>query len=131
MNLGVLQQVGTPEELYENPSNMFVAGFIGSPAMNLVPASLLSAGGGDRIVGFRPEHVDVGGNGDGLRFSATVDVVEYLGDEQIVHMRVKDTPIVAKLPVEERLAARETAEFFVAQDKLRLFDAGTEERIRN
>jgi multiple sugar transport system ATP-binding protein len=131
MNLGVLQQVGTPEELYENPSNMFVAGFIGSPAMNLVPASLLSAGGGDRIVGFRPEHVDVGGNGDGLRFSATVDVVEYLGDEQIVHMRVKDTPIVAKLPVEERLAAGETAEFFVAQDKLRLFDAGTEERIRS
>jgi multiple sugar transport system ATP-binding protein len=131
MNLGVLQQVGTPEELYENPSNMFVAGFIGSPAMNLVPASLLSAGGGDRIVGFRPEHVDVGRNGDGLRFSATVDVVEYLGDEQIVHMRVKDTPIVAKLPVEERLAAGETAEFFVAQDKLRLFDAGTEERIRN
>ena len=131
MNLGVLQQVGTPEELYENPSNMFVAGFIGSPAMNLVPASLLSAGGGDRIVGFRPEHVDVGGNGDGLRFSATVDVVEYLGDEQIVHMRVKDTPIVVKLPVEERLAAGETAEFFVAQDKLRLFDAGTEERIRN
>ena len=131
MNLGVLQQVGTPEELYENPSNMFVAGFIGSPAMNLVPASLLSAGGGDRIVGFRPEHVDVGGNGDGLRFSATVDVVEYLGDEQIVHMRVKDTPIVAKLPVEERLAAGETAEFFVAQDKLRLFDAGTEDRIRN
>jgi ABC-type sugar transport system ATPase subunit len=115
MNLGVLQQVGTPEELYENPSNMFVAGFIGSPAMNLVPASLLSAGGGDRIVGFRPEHVDVGGNGDGLRVSATVDVVEYLGDEQIVHMRVKDTPIVAKLPVEERLAARETAEFFVAR----------------
>jgi multiple sugar transport system ATP-binding protein len=131
MNLGVLQQVGTPEELYENPSNMFVAGFIGSPAMNLVPASLLSAGGGDRIVGFRPEHVDVGRNGDGLRFSATVDVVEYLGDEQIVHMRVKDTPIVVKLPVEERLAAGETAEFFVAQDKLRLFDAGTEERIRN
>jgi multiple sugar transport system ATP-binding protein len=131
MNLGVLQQVGTPEELYENPSNMFVAGFIGSPAMNLVPASLLSAGGGDRIVGFRPEHVDVGGNGDGLRFSATVDVVEYLGDEQIVHMRVKDTPIVAKLPVEERLGSGETAAFFVAQDKLRLFDAGTEERIRN
>jgi multiple sugar transport system ATP-binding protein len=130
MNLGVLQQVGTPEELYENPANMFVAGFIGSPAMNLVPASLLSAGGGDRIVGFRPEHVDVGGSGDGLRFSATVDVVEYLGDEQIVHMRAKDTPIVAKLPVEERLGSGETAEFFVSQDKLRLFDAGTEERIR-
>src|SRR5213592_763602 len=45
MNLGVLQQVGTPEELYENPANMFVAGFIGSPAMNLVPAQAVDAGG--------------------------------------------------------------------------------------
>src|SRR5216117_3750696 len=61
MNLGVLQQVGTPEELYENPANMFVAGFIGSPSMNLVPAPLVGAGGDDRIVGFRPEHIDVGG----------------------------------------------------------------------
>src|SRR5213592_923640 len=57
MNLGVLQQVGTPEELYEDPANTFVAGFIGSPAMNLVPASLVDAGSDDRIVGFRPEHV--------------------------------------------------------------------------
>jgi ABC-type sugar transport system ATPase subunit len=131
MNLGVLQQVGTPEELYENPSNMFVAGFIGSPAMNLVPASLVGAGSDSRIVGFRPEHVDVGGAGDGLRFHATVEVVEYLGDEQIVHMRVKDTPIVAKLPVEQRLQTGETSEFFVARDKLRLFDAETEERVRD
>src|SRR5213592_3875323 len=57
MNQGVLQQVGKPEELYEDPANTFVAGFIGSPAMNLVPASLVGAGGDDRIVGFRPEHV--------------------------------------------------------------------------
>jgi ABC-type sugar transport system ATPase subunit len=131
MNLGVLQQVGTPEELYENPSNMFVAGFIGSPSMNLVPASLVGAGGGDRIVGFRPEHVDVGGQGDGVRFSGKVDVVEYLGDEQIVHMTVRDTPLVAKLPVEQRVNMGETAEFSVEQDKLRLFDAETQERLRN
>src|SRR5207237_1983878 len=57
MNLGVLQQVGTPEELYENPTNVFVAGFIGSPAMNLLPASVIDAGGNDRTAGFRPEHV--------------------------------------------------------------------------
>jgi ABC-type sugar transport system ATPase subunit len=131
MNLGVLQQVGTPEELYENPSNMFVAGFIGSPSMNLVPASLVGAGGGDRIVGFRPERVDVGGQGDGVRFSGKVDVVEYLGDEQIVHMTVRDTPLVAKLPVEQRVNMGETAEFSVEQDKLRLFDAETQERLRN
>jgi multiple sugar transport system ATP-binding protein len=131
MNLGVLQQVGTPEELYENPANIFVAGFIGSPSMNLVPASLVGAGGNDRIVGFRPEHIDVGGQGDGIRFTANVEVVEYLGDEQIVHMRVRDTPVVAKLPVEQRVSTGDTAEFFVARDKLRLFDAESEERVRD
>jgi ABC-type sugar transport system ATPase subunit len=129
MNLGVLQQVGTPEELYENPANTFVAGFIGSPSMNLVPASLVD-GGGDRTVGFRPEHIDVGARGDGLRFTGNVDVVEYLGDEQIVHMTVKGTPLVAKLPVEQRVSAGESPEFFVAREKLRYFDAETEQRVR-
>ena len=129
MNLGVLQQVGTPEELYENPANTFVAGFIGSPAMNLVPAQLLDAGGSGRVVGFRPEHVDVGGQGDGLRFNGTVEVVEYLGDEQIAHLSVKDMPLVAKLPVEERLTMGDNVDFFVARDKLRLFDAETEQRV--
>jgi multiple sugar transport system ATP-binding protein len=131
MNLGVLQQVGTPEELYENPANVFVAGFIGSPSMNLVPASLVGAGGEGRIVGFRPEHVDVGGLGDGIQFTARIEVVEYLGDEQIVHMRVKDTSLVAKLPVEQRVNMGDDVAFFVARDKLRFFDAETQERVRD
>ena len=60
MKLGVLQQVGPPEELYREPRNLFVAGFIGSPAMNLVPAEILDgAGGNGRIAGFRPEHIDL------------------------------------------------------------------------
>ncbi|TML64997.1 MAG: ATP-binding cassette domain-containing protein, partial [Actinobacteria bacterium] len=53
MRDGLLQQIGTPEELYTNPQNVFVAGFIGSPAMNLVPSDVVDAGGG-RIAGFRP-----------------------------------------------------------------------------
>jgi ABC-type sugar transport system ATPase subunit len=99
--------------------------------MNLVPATLVGAGGDGRIVGFRPEHVDVGTRGDGIRFHATVDVVEYLGDEQIVHMRVRDTPIVAKLPVEDRVTTGETTEFSVDREKLRPFDADTQERVRD
>jgi multiple sugar transport system ATP-binding protein len=130
MNLGVLQQVGTPEELYENPANVFVAGFIGSPAMNLVPAPLVDGGGAGRIVGFRPEHIDVGtGHGDGIRFHASVEVVEYLGDEQIAHLLLKDMPVVAKLPVEERLTTGQSLDFFVPRNKLRVFDAQTQERI--
>src|SRR5438477_3533811 len=103
MNLGVLQQVGSPPELYDNPVNLFVAGFIGSPAMNLVPSAVIDGvGGSDRIVGFRPEHVRVAnGHVDGATFDATIDVVEYLGDEQLVHMTRKDTSLQAKLPVEQ------------------------------
>src|SRR5256886_11498013 len=52
MRLGVLQQIGTPEQLYTVPQNVFVAGFIGSPAMNLVAAPLVGGGRSDTIVGF-------------------------------------------------------------------------------
>src|SRR5262249_37810096 len=54
MNLGVLQQIGTPVELYTNPANTFVATFIGSPAMNLLPSEALGVGGGGEVVGVRP-----------------------------------------------------------------------------
>ncbi len=129
MNLGVLQQVGTPEELYENPTNTFVAGFIGSPAMNLVPAAAVGAGGESRIVGFRPEHIETAAQGEGIQFHADVEVVEYLGDEQIAHLRVRDTPLVAKLPVEQRLSMGDSRDFYVTRDKLRFFDAETQERV--
>jgi ABC-type sugar transport system ATPase subunit len=130
MNAGELQQVGTPEELYTNPRNLFVAGFIGSPAMNLVPAPVLNGGGADRIAGFRPEHVrPVGRGGDGYRFDARIEVVEYLGDELLVHLLRRDTPLLAKLPVEERVDTGANAEFAVARDKVLMFDAETGERV--
>jgi multiple sugar transport system ATP-binding protein len=131
MKLGVLQQVGSPPELYEDPTNVFVAGFIGSPAMNLVPAPIIDAGGTDRIVGFRPEHVQVGnGRVDGIGFDARVEVVEYLGDEQLVHLTRKDTPLQAKLPVEDRVSAGDEVRFAIPREKLLLFDTESEERIR-
>jgi multiple sugar transport system ATP-binding protein len=133
MKLGVLQQVGSPEELYRDPLNVFVAGFIGSPAMNLVPAEILDgAGGNGRIAGFRPEHVDLAnGRSEGVAFDARVQVVEYLGDEQLVHLTRKDTAIQAKLPVEAQLAAGQELKLTVPRDKLLLFDAQTEERVRD
>jgi multiple sugar transport system ATP-binding protein len=130
MKLGVLQQVGPPEELYREPRNLFVAGFIGSPAMNLVPAEILDgAGGNDRIAGFRPEHIELAnGRPNGLNFDARVEVVEYLGDEQLVHLIRKDTAIQAKLPIEEQLSAGQELKLTVPREKLLLFDAETEER---
>src|SRR4051812_40740533 len=106
---GVLQQVGTPRELYNSPVNLFVAGFIGSPSMNFLPATLsghrlrLPMGevdlpqeltsrlqqGGERqvIAGIRPEHfedaalVPADVAGVGLPFTATIDVIEWMGSE--------------------------------------------------
>jgi multiple sugar transport system ATP-binding protein len=131
MSQGVLQQVGPPQELYRDPRNLFVAGFIGSPAMNLVPASLIDGmGGEDRIAGFRPEHVDLGdGRPDAIHFDARIEVVEYLGDEQLVHITRKDAELQAKLPVEEELVLGQERTFTIPRDKLLLFDASTEERV--
>jgi multiple sugar transport system ATP-binding protein len=129
MRDGLLQQIGTPEQLYKRPQNAFVAGFIGSPAMNLVPSEVVDAGGG-RVAGFRPEHVEVGaGRGDALTFTATVEVVEYLGDEQLVHLTRKETPLQAKIPVEERLQPGDEVTLSIPRDKLHLFDPETEDRV--
>jgi ABC-type sugar transport system ATPase subunit len=133
MNLGVLQQIGTPEVVYTDPVNVFVAGFIGSPAMNLVAAPIIDGvGGSDRIVGFRPEHIEVGnGRVDGASFDARVEVVEYLGDEQLVHLTRKDVSLQAKLPVEQRMNAGDELTFVVPREKLYVFDAETQQRIRD
>ncbi|MER8027296.1 ABC transporter ATP-binding protein [Glutamicibacter protophormiae] len=93
---GELQQVGTPRELYDRPRNVFVAGFIGSPAMNLVQLEatngqielgniVLSASGavGGTTLGIRPEDIEFVGEGEGLEI--TIDVVEELGADAYVY----------------------------------------------
>ena len=113
MRKGVLQQVAPPHELYRRPANIFVAGFIGSPAMNLLEASVdgdalrigdisidapvsggLSSRHGDRLaVGVRPEDIRIGGS-DGLR--ARVLHVEDLGAEIIAHLQSEVVPVVTE-----------------------------------
>jgi multiple sugar transport system ATP-binding protein len=123
MNKGQLQQLGTPEELYEHPANTFVARFIGSPAMNMLPSAVLGIGGTGKLAGFRPEHVQLGNGRAGAgSLSAAVEVVEYLGDEQLGHLRLGDHQIVVKLPVEPRLQAGQQETFSVPLDKVLLFD---------
>jgi multiple sugar transport system ATP-binding protein len=94
---GELQQVDTPRGLYERPVNLFVAGFIGSPSMNLLPASafpVVSLPGErrDLVVGIRPEHledealVDPAARDRGIGFDVEVEAVEWLGAEQFVYV---------------------------------------------
>src|SRR5579864_7773858 len=123
MSRGVLQQIGTPEQLYTRPANAFVATFIGSPAMNLLPSSALGVGGAGQLIGFRPEHVVLGNGRPGsAHLDANVEVVEYLGDEQLAHVRLGDHEIVVKLPVEPRLQAGKQESFSVPLQKVLLFD---------
>jgi multiple sugar transport system ATP-binding protein len=114
MRAGILQQVGSPAELYDNPVNLFVAGFIGSPAMNFMPAEISGGklklpigevdldkldvkGGGDGqvIAGIRPENFeDVEVIGDlkeerGVTFEAEIDLVESLGSDLFAYFHIE------------------------------------------
>jgi len=123
MSKGVLQQIGSPEELYTRPANTFVAKFIGSPSMNLLPSAALGVGGTGQLAGFRPEHVELGNGRSGtVHYEATIEVVEYLGDEQLAHARLGDHDVLLKLPVEPRLEAGRRQTFSVPLQKVLLFD---------
>jgi multiple sugar transport system ATP-binding protein len=123
MSKGVLQQIGSPEELYTRPANTFVAKFIGSPALNLVPSAVIGVGGTGQLAGFRPEHVQLGnGRAGAAQYQAQVEVVEYLGDEQLAHVRLGEHDVVVKLPVEPRLQAGAQETFSVPLQKVMLFD---------
>ncbi len=152
MSNGLLQQVGTPPDLYDKPVNLFVAAFIGSPAMNFARAKaengdivlgtvkLDQAGavakavndsGKELVVGFRPEDLELA-NGQpdgGVRIPAKIDVVEYLGNQELLHTDAEGTEIIALVPSDRRCAPGDKVEFSVAPDKLHIFDPETEERV--
>ncbi|QIK74197.1 ABC transporter ATP-binding protein [Nocardioides piscis] len=118
MKRGILQQLATPRELYENPGNLFVAGFIGSPPMNFVPAevdgtsvkmpfgtvqipearSKNAQGKGLLIAGIRPQHFEDASvmqtKKEGSTFKTTVDVVEWLGNEAYAYIPFEAPPEV-------------------------------------
>jgi multiple sugar transport system ATP-binding protein len=151
MNQGLLQQVGSPQELYEHPTNRFVAGFIGSPSMNFIPVTvaqesgktmlknetielplperLRSALGGESqklIAGFRPEHMELGDPEPGVQVAtmrATCDVVEFLGDEELLHVRVGEHDLVAIVDASHRVKPGDIVDIYVPLDKIHLFDA--------
>ena len=91
MNAGVADQIGAPLEVYSNPQTEFVAGFIGSPAMNFLPATALgSAAKGSARIGVRPEHATLVSAGSG-HLQGTVVFTEALGAETLVHLTLGDS----------------------------------------
>jgi multiple sugar transport system ATP-binding protein len=96
MNRGRIEQLGTPTEVYARPASVFVAQFIGTPPMNILPAGLVESG--DRLIGVRPEHVQLDASAD-LRMA--VQLVELLGHETLVHGHVGETHMVVRLASQE------------------------------
>jgi multiple sugar transport system ATP-binding protein len=89
MNAGKVEQIGSPLELYDNPANLFVAGFIGSPAMNFLPEK---RNGRDVLLGVRPEHLEISSDGG---MAAEVVVVEPTGADTQIYCKVGGVDVTA------------------------------------
>ena len=125
MDQGRIRQIGTPFEIYDDPADTFVATFVGSPPMNLVP----DPAEGD-LLGFRPEHFvpwspEMGN--DWLQLPYHVHRREYLGAEKLLYGEVGEARVVARFPTQVDVAAEpgETTTFAVRYRDLRRFDPET------
>ncbi|HRD76455.1 MAG TPA: sn-glycerol-3-phosphate ABC transporter ATP-binding protein UgpC [Hyphomicrobiaceae bacterium] len=157
MNHGVIQQVGEPLELYNNPANKYVAGFIGSPPMNFIEVTVANEGGalyatsptvrirvpddiaarmgphvGKRaFLGIRPEDLRManGAEPDGTTLDAVVEVAEQLGSEIILDLKAGGGAMVASVEPTVRVKPQEKIRLALNPVGLRFFDGTTEARI--
>ena len=158
MNHGVIQQNDTPENIYNKPSNTFVADFIGSPSMNLIKGNLkqnsdnvsfIAEGSNLEIpikhydfknkselsnnevyFGIRPEHIYFKKlNEDDLEINLRADLSEYIGHEQIVTFNFSNQEILAKFPSTINVELNKETKLYVDLTQVSLFDSKNEERI--
>ena len=144
MNNGAIEQVGTPMELFNNPANTFVAGFLGSPPMNQMKGTLTDTGarigdteiklagalnghsGRDVIVGIRPEHVTLSAGKGTSPLPIELDLVEPLGSEALLHARYGDDSLVFKADTKGDIAHLSgVGEVHVSESMVKIFDAET------
>jgi multiple sugar transport system ATP-binding protein len=136
MNGGILQQVGTPGEIYDHPANLFVAGFIGSPTMNFVPATVTNgsakAGGfevklpkalepGKGTLGFRPEALTDRPSESGT-LDMKVDVVERLGSDQFLYGQVGGDTVTARVDPRLKVEPGDSVKLGLDTRNLHFFD---------
>jgi multiple sugar transport system ATP-binding protein len=160
INRGKLQQMDTPQNLYNFPANLFVAGFIGSPAMNFFPAKIRKEGsklladagefnvtlpaksakafepyvGKDVVFGVRPEDVHdadfVPSNIQASKVSAKVDVTELMGNEILVYLVTGKNTFVARVDPRSKMKVGDKVDVMFDMDKFHIFDAATERAVR-
>ena len=159
MDAGVLQQVGTPQEVYDHPANVFVGGFIGSPAMNFFDAAVergadglqigtgafrfdvppgrveqLAAYEGRRVtIGLRPEHIHAAGyvpaGVQAAIMEAPVDLVELMGNENFLHLQSEGERFLARVDPRVRAASGERVELVFDLTYLHVFDPQTQAAV--
>ncbi|MBZ6397972.1 MULTISPECIES: sn-glycerol-3-phosphate import ATP-binding protein UgpC [Pantoea] len=149
MNKGVVEQLGTPVEVYERPASQFVASFIGAPAMNLLKGAFNSDGSrfnldashalplseskakwANRpvVLGIRPEHIQLSSREQG-GIPLRVDTLEMLGADNLAHGRIGDTPLVVRLAHSERPQPGSTLWLHLPADALHFFDSTHGKRL--
>ncbi|AZL60399.1 sn-glycerol-3-phosphate ABC transporter ATP-binding protein UgpC [Tabrizicola piscis] len=152
MKGGVIQQLSDPQTIYNKPSNLFVAGFIGSPSMNFLPGRTVEGGraflfdamridlagydGGavlerdQAILGVRPEHITVTHQAPaGPSIPAVVEIDEHLGADSLLWLKAGEKDLCVRVPVEGRLLAGTRVHLGLDISKASLFDTKTEQRI--
>ena len=150
MNHGVVEQLGTPEEIYNRPTTMFVADFVGSPSMNLIsvsgklakgaksievsgspvaiPESHEDAPGTELVIGARPEHIRFN---DTSKFRGEVFTTEYLGTTQIVTLNTSQGQMKARIPASSAVRVGEKLGIDFMSDRLSVFDRVSGRAIRS
>ncbi|MBB3317540.1 sn-glycerol 3-phosphate transport system ATP-binding protein [Rhizobium sp. BK181] len=121
MNGGLVEQIGSPVEVYDRPASLFVAGFIGSPPMNLMPIEVIAGSNGQHsfefptgtdIVGVRPDQLSLVEPAEpSIRLNATAELLEPIGGESHLHVRLGDRDHTAILSVPGRPEVAEAAKF--------------------
>jgi len=142
MKKGVIQQVGTPTEIYDNPANTFVASFIGSPAMNLMDGTLrdgvfqgnnvriegLPGAGEEVTLGFRAEDASVAGPGETPQITSKLYTIELLGDAVMLTVRAGGSLVSVKAPKDFRAEIGDEVAFHVPPGICHLYDRRSGER---
>ncbi|TWE07185.1 glucose ABC transporter ATP-binding protein [Pseudomonas sp. AG1028] len=156
MKEGVIQQFGTPQQIYNDPANQFVASFIGSPPMNFIPVQLqrrdgqvwavLTSSAGrcelpmgelpegaeqrDMLLGVRPEQVQLAGAEQGHGLPAQVEVTEPTGPDTLVFVTVNDSKLCCRLAPDQAPAVGQPLQLSIDAARALLFDANSGERVR-
>jgi len=148
MHDGIIEQIGTPMELFTNPANTFVASFIGSPPMNQMPATIVHSSTGlqakvddrffnlpdginvedgqDVVVGIRPEHLSLDPQAGDSTISISLDLVETLGSEALLHASIGEHPLIIKTETKGNLEHLSgVSEVYAPSSLVKVFDSET------